>query len=241
MKKITAVLLILFSACLFFVGCTTSGASQDTTYTSVAEYKDELVSIFVVMDEYGQLGTTIVNNTDRFLKLDYNESTLVAGLTSLRICDGETRRIDVAKAQPAIIMAPHSSITRTICNADGNSSAFPLMKDSTLYLAIVDDNNVKYCPLVFETITSYKGKGTRVVLGSVTKNFSKIHFLFLGDTMETAKEKLLEEAKEQYGDDVLIENVIFNGEWSPSSVFLYFSTLGYVEKVEASAEVVVYR
>ena len=68
-------------------------------------------------------------------------------------------------------------------------------------------------------------------------NFSKWHILFTGNTEETVLERAEAEAEAKYGEGAFPMNIRYNGNWSASSLLLYFSMLGWVEKLSVTADV----
>lgn len=246
MKKTIILLSVL--VCILLASCTTHGSASvydPDDYDVVAvmsTYEDDSVSVKAVYDNISmQIHVTITNKTDNFLKLDYNESVFVANSLSSKVCDGETKKIDIAKTQPLISIAPNSSIKRTVCNADDSSNGMfvPLKDTFTLYLTVKDGDSSIYCKLDFVTTEKTENKD---VLGTVSDSYTQWHFFFTGDTMQTVQERLLEKAKILYNtEQVHLENISYSAKWSGASLLLYFNLFGYAEKVTASADVVITR
>lgn len=244
MKK--SIILLTALVCILLASCTTQGSASvydPDDYDVVAvmsSYEDDSVSVKAVYDNISsQIHITITNKTDSFLKLDYNESAYVADGLSSKVCDGETKRIDIAKTQPLISIPPQSSIKRTVCNADDYNGKFSLKDSFTLYLAVEEGDTPIYCKLDFVTTNEAE---TKDYVGTVSDSYTQWHFLFTGNTMQTVQERLLEKAKILYGtEEVHLENIIYNGKWSGASLLMYFNLLGYAEKVTASADVVITR
>lgn len=59
------------------------------------------------------------------------------------------------------------------------------------------------------------------------------------DAQKHIAEKLYKEAINKYGEMVEVVNVTTTTQWSPLSLFYYFSVLGFVEKTTATADVIV--
>ena len=241
------ILLTIFSFFLI-VSCTTTTGTIDEYQSGdegviirTAAYKDDKVSVLSIYNNNSeQFEVVITNNTDSFLKLNYNESSYVSNGASTRIVDGETRKIDSARTQPLISIPPHSSITRVVCNPGSDNAGFKLKDTFSLYLAIEEGENIIYCKLDFEP-----GEGKlkeSIALGSVKTSFTVIHWFFTGSTKDKVGQRLLEVAASQYGYDVstlYLKNIQYTGSWHQSSLLLYMGLMGYVENVTASADVYV--
>lgn len=239
MKKLIIALLALS---LLLVSCATvSIDSYDPndvglSTTRGTSYEDDLVSVVIAYDttkNYARV--TIKNKTDNFLQLDYNQSSLVQFSESLRIVDGESRKIDSAKVQGNITIAPQSSVTRNIFLTDDIS----IQDGSVLYLAIVNGDTTHYCTINLDAKVADNRE--KIVLGAVSDNFTLWHILFLGNTENSVKNRLMEKAIKKYGrEDITLENINYEANWKITSLLLYFDMFGYIQKVTADATVVVY-
>jgi hypothetical protein len=60
--------------------------------------------------------------------------------------------------------------------------------------------------------------------------------------VDKRREFLLEQAKKEaekkYGNNIELTNIEYEGNWSPASILLYFSMLGFVEKASITADVI---
>lgn len=241
------VFLVIFSVFLM-VSCVTSSGTieeyqsgDEGVVVRTASYKDDKVSILSIYNNNSEkFEVVITNNTDSFLKLNYNESSYVSNGVSTRVVDGETRKIDNAKTQPLISIPPHSSITRVVCNPESSNAGFKLRDNFSLYLAIEEGENTVYYKLDFKPSEEKQEKN--IALGSVRTSFTVIHWFFTGSAKDKAGQRLLEAAASQYGYDVstlYLKNIQYTGSWHQSSLLLYMGLMGYVENVTASADVYV--
>lgn len=241
MKKTIIALLVL--SLLLVVSCATVSVdtynpnSVGSVTTKGTSYEDDLVSVVVAYDNTkGYTLVTIYNKSDNLIQLDYNQSSLVQNSRSLRIVDGETRKIDTARIQANISIAPKSTVTRTIFLTD---TYVTIQDNSILYLAFVSGDTTHYCTINFDA--QYKETTEKTVLGTVSDTFSLWHVFFCFDTEEYTKAILLGTAEKQYGrDDIMLENINYEAKWSIASLLLGYDILGYVQKIEATATVVCY-
>lgn len=248
-NKALVVLALIFAVVL--VGCESTG-----TIKSPYDYDHELAADFyagyfsneeVEVTAKAAINTfnfgsahsievEIKNKTDRILTLDYNQS-LFTNTSSEKVVDGETRKIDSQKVQPNYPIGPGTSIKRIVCNADVDKGFFLVAGKPALLLALVDGSEVEYVQVDLALADSVDYNPDLEKVGEVSIEKTNWHFLFIGDSLESAMEELQKEAIKQYGENAVINNVRYEKNWSAFSLLLYFNILGYVDKIIATADV----
>jgi hypothetical protein len=79
------------------------------------------------------------------------------------------------------------------------------------------------------------------MLGSVIVKKTFWNILFASPVNErrrTLYNLAMQDARYRYGDDIVLRNLRYIGSWSPMSLVLYFSLLGFVEDASLTADVV---
>lgn len=252
MKK-SILFLVSLIALVALASCSTTGYlmnEEDTipvvTYAGVVEEDDYKVS---VEGDYSNgvvaryLTVSIQNKSNAPIILDLNKSAYSGLSGSARMVDGSTTRMNANLSQPLYTVVPKSSMTRNLYDPSENGFSVGVDIEGAenyglnthVILCLTIDGKDQYVDVPLRsTIEVVEGEK----IGEVSLSFSKWHFLFLGNTRQAVVDKAKAEAIVKYGEGIRIENIRYNGHWTPASLLLYFSLLGWVEKVEVTADVI---
>lgn len=242
MKRFSLLALII-SCLLLLAGCaSTSGTlpGESIPNSVSGTYEDDNIKIIVKGSTYNSiassLSATIYNKSNSLVTFDLNNSAYVQlGVSSKRMIDGETLKIDINRSQPSYPVAPNSVITRNLYSTD-YELGFPFADESKVLIAYQLDGNLKFAEIQLLNETDIKTE----FVGEVKISKNKWHPFFIGSTVKQLEKDALEQAEGKYGDNVLLSNIRYSTEWSPLSLLLYFNLWGYVEKGELTADVVRY-
>lgn len=246
---------LLILSLMLFASCATSGSfkpysgkliaagtAPSTAVYSLVYQDDNLIVIGESKD--GGFYVGITNRTSNVITIDLNHSSLFADGLSFKIVEGEAHKLDTAKAQPLFIIAPGSTAVKSIYRADGLDIAAE--EPEEIYLAYIIDEKTYYAEIqtvktqdaVEEVKPVYQNEG---YLGKVFIDKCVCHFLFTNKiTEEQIENWLSEEAWHRYGysgKKIDVYNIKYSINWSAWSLLLYYNILGYVDKLEASADV----
>ena len=246
---------LLILSLMLFASCATSGSFKPYSGKLIAAGTEALPAVYrieyqddnIIVDgdlKDGGFYIGITNRTSNVITIDLNQSSLVAGGFSFRAVEGATRKLDTAKAQPLFIIAPGSTAVKSIYRADGLDIASE--EPEEIYLAYIIDEKTYYAEIqtvkeedaVEEVKPVYQNEG---YLGKVFIDKCVLHFLFTNKiTEEQIENWLSEEAWHRYGyygKKIDVYNIKYSTNWSAWSLLLYYNILGYVDKLEASADV----
>ncbi len=170
-----------------------------------------------------------------------------------RLIPEETKFIDATRSQPSVTIPPNGYYSKSFFSADSANYIsgkyggwrindwLPLdLKGSSFVFGYRVAGKEKY--MVFGGDKAEQQIFAQIEkLGSVTINKTYWNILFL-NSVEKRRNALYDEAlakaKEQYGEDIALTNVRYQGDWDVKSLLLYFSMLGFVENATISADVV---
>ena len=190
----------------------------------------------------------ISNKTMDILSVDGNKIVYSNGVKSTRLVDGTTRKINSNLAQADVVVAPKSITTVNLFTADESfiSTAF----EGSLFFSIDDGSGAKTIGVelkkseamnktVFDVVDQNTDVETTIVC-RVSDKGTLWHPFFIGPVKTTVCNRLLDQAKEKYGEDATLANIDYEITWRPLlSMLFYFDMLGYVQKYKATADVVV--
>ncbi|MCK9303603.1 MAG: hypothetical protein M0P35_10495 [Bacteroidales bacterium] len=221
---------------MFFAGCSTlSETERNEPVSGTFENDDIKVTAVASDDEMAQFISIGLNNkTQTPIQVSFDNSTYVDGSKGLstRFVDGDTIKINANLAQTIIPVAPGSLMSKTICST-GPGGVFMFLNGGKIYLAYSVGGVEKYAEIVLGSVN----EATKNKVGTVSINKTIWHPLFTGNTKDSLHVTLQSEAEKKYGKGVTLSNIQYDAEWSPKSLLLYFSILGYVDNAKASADV----
>lgn len=215
-------------------------------YSISGSYEDDDLSISI-STEYTDLvpyyyTVMIKNNTDTLMSFDPNQcvaSAMVGG--SIRLVDGETKKINVNLEQAKFPIAPGSYVSRDMYPVNDVDLIFASSVD-TIIIPIEKDGKTKFYSVPIEK--SYRTETVnvetdieQVPVGKVSLKKTYWQFLFIGNPQDKIVKDLQEEAKRIYGEDAYLGNIKYEQNWNALSLILYFDLFGYVSTIDATADV----
>ncbi len=236
---------IMLLSLLLFVSCATSGtlkpyrgrllsagiAASPAIYSVYYEDKNIIVE---GKTEDRCLALAVYNRTDKSIYVDFSESFAVSDGAEVRISDNSADISINAKASNDYSIKRADSIL--ITDSDKLHLAYRIAGE-TYYAEL---SVVKEKDAIAEIKPVYQDKGEDC-LGKVFIEKSVWHFLFTNRITEDQIERwLLEEAWHRYGylgKKLDVYNISYSTTWSAWSLVLYYDIIGYVDKLEASADV----
>ncbi|MGB4405585.1 MAG: hypothetical protein WBI82_01840 [Sphaerochaeta sp.] len=205
---------------------------------------------------------TFENKTGEGISLitDYFSYNFSSGKV-VKLLPGETKQLHSALSSPQIAIPPRSTIKKTFYFVEDSEGAYmalkyivnPTLENAYLVFGYNKDgketiatvtaadstNTTTYSGYVYRDpnlpIPEYKEKLGQVIAENRTWNV-----LFLKpieDRRQILLDMATQQAKEEYGDDIILANVRYNGMWNPLSLLLYFSMFGFVEDATITADV----
>lgn len=205
---------------------------------------------------------TIENKTEEGISLitDYLSYNFASG-KMVKLLPGETKQLHTALSSPPIAIPPHSTIKKIFYFVEASDAArtalkiiispeldnaslvFGYRKDGKEIVSKVtaaDNINVTtFSGYVYRDpnmpLPEYKNK-----LGEVTAKQKTWNLLFTKSVEKRRKDLYdlaTKKAIEQYGSNILLANIRYEGTWNPLSLVLYFSLLGFVEDAKITADV----
>ncbi|MBP7030987.1 MAG: hypothetical protein KBB84_08300 [Spirochaetes bacterium] len=248
--------LVSILALFLLTSCVTTNqveyGKENASHTPI-EFENEDLKATLSFESSQWINLSIENKKEDVVQFVTDLATFssVSGNTSKLVPDG-TKYIDVKNTVPSSAIAPKSNFQKSFFSADsvyyqsgeyGGWRTRNWIPDSligsTFIFTYKINGNDKY--IIFkgdDSVSSLPAKATS--FGSVTVNKTYWHVLFL-KSADSCRESLYEaamtEAKKQYGENIVLKNLKYKGNWSPASLLLYFSMLGYVEKASLTADV----
>jgi hypothetical protein len=247
------------NVCLFLVlGCFIQGCITTSQYRFGQAHRsheslrveDESIVATLEFVEAKQVNLSINNKTDMVIELlvDPSSFTYATGVSSKLIPAG-TRYIDSTQVQPSIAIPPKSNFYKSFFSAD--SVSYVSGQSGGWKIRNWIPNNLTGSSFVFpykvksgEGYLVFKNQKTEPAtsqsLGPVSVAVTNWNILFQNSVTQRRKaiyNKALETAQSQYGNQVELRNLRFIGKWSPMSLLLYFSILGFVEDASLTADV----
>jgi len=261
-ERRTFLVIGIFILVVLFSGCVT-GTDLKLVQSPLRERTEVFVisnakvdaELAMLTDKPTAVQLRIENKTDEVLVFitDYSSYSYDSG-TSYKLVPGETRKIDSAKSQPNITIAPKSKFRKDFYIAEEHLPIISSLENAKIlfgykiegdedFLIFTHNNLVKGTESPTEKIV-YTVNDTVVtdnIVGTVEAKKTNWNPLFIS-SKENRQQKLfemaLEKAKVQYGNEATIVNVKYHGSWSPLSLLFYFSSLGWVENASISADVI---
>ncbi len=205
---------------------------------------------------------TIENKTGEGISLitDYLSYNFTSG-KMVKLLPGETKQLHTALSSPPIAIPPHSTIQKTFYFVEASDGAqialkfivTPTLENASLVFGYRKDGKEivsMVTPADIVNVTTYSGYVYRDPnrplpehknkLGQVTVKQKTWNLLFTKSIEKRRQilfDKATQKAVEQYGNDILLANVRYEGMWNPLSLLLYFSMLGFVEDASVTADV----
>lgn len=261
---LSIVAVCLFTSCV--TGVDSLAISIDSTQSNLL-FEDENIATSITIIKSKENGNVqnssssvtmqIKNKTNKGLSLITDYTTyMTSNGELLKLVPGETVKITATLSQPPIAIPANSTISKTFYFIDDikvvDALLDPELQNSSIVFGYKLDNHETICNVSNEHI-NHIGKvdgmyqmrdGSHPAyskyLGQVTAKKKNWNILFLSSE-EARKQALynqvLEVAKKQFGNDIIIANVRYNGSWNPLSILLYFSMLGFVENATVTADV----
>lgn len=228
-KQLVIVLCVLFI--LLFSSCITTFNPEGELLT----YEDDNVELNVAYN-FGRnyIGIDLKNKTNDGIIFitDY------ASCNGEKLVFGETRVLDANKSQAVVPIAPNISLIENMYLTKENSLIRSGSNFTFGYKTM--DGKEEMINMTYKNIALKEQKYSEL-LGSVSVTKQNWVPLFLipppSSRQETLKNMLLAEAKKQYGENVVIDDVKYEGDWNGLSLIFYFSMLGWVEDASAIANV----
>jgi hypothetical protein len=196
----------------------------------------------------------IENKSDKVVTLLWDVSSFspINGNSQRFVPEG-TKYVDAKQSIPPVSIAPGSKYVKSFSSSDSfyyQSGEYGGWRD--LPWIPKDLNGSKFVFgyrigseegfLIFDgNESSKKMKAPPQIIGSVSYEKTFWNVLFL-KSVDKRREFLLEqatkEAEKKYGNNIELTNIEYEGNWSPASILLYFSMLGFVENASITADVI---
>lgn len=197
---------------------------------------------------------SIENKSDKVITLIWDLSSFTSETgNSQRLIPEGTKYINANSSIPPITIAPNSRFIKSFSSSESfyyQSGQYGGWRD--IPWIPKDLRNTKFVFgyrigqndsfIVFDgNESSVKMEQPPKVIGSVRYEKTIWNILFI---KSPTKRRLFllnqakDIAKDKYGDNIELINIEYRGKWSPFSLVLYFSALGFVEHASITADVV---
>jgi hypothetical protein len=225
-------------------------SNKNATHNPI-QFEDENVSSILSFNGPQWVDLSIQNKSNSVLQLnvDLSSFTTATGSNSKLVPEG-TKYITADETQPPAVIPPNGKYKKLYSSANAMYYASGQYGGWRTTNWIPDNLNGSTFIFAYKTngedkYITFSGNeylpNANEVLGTVTveKRFWNIFFMPAVDKRrETLYNLALQDARLKYGADITLTNLHYLGSWSPASLVLYFSIIGFVENASLTADVV---
>jgi len=238
---------------LILTSCVTMKPTEDYPRPEMISQNDYISGKLNCKDSYWA-EITIENKSEKVVTLLWDVSSFTpSNGNSHRLVPEGTKYIEAKQSIPPVSIAPGSKFVKSFFSSDsfyyqsgeyGGWTDLPWIPKDLSGSKFVFGYRIgsEEGFLIFDGNESHsKMKAPPEIIGSVKYETTFWNILFL-NPVEKRREVLLREAKKEavnkYGNNIELTNIEYAGNWSPASLILYFSMLGFVEKASITADVI---
>lgn len=248
MKLKSSLIYLIITVFYVIPGCVTT---EQLARTEIFGFENDDLSARLEVESDQWVTLKVTNKKNDALILQTDLASFSSDGSTEKLIPSGTMYIDSNRSQPPITIPPQSSFTKGFSSASASryvrdygwktENWIPANLVNTKFVfGYKEGGREKF--IVFKGTEISKYSPTVIpALGKVNVEERFWNYLFVIKPIPERREALrllaLKKAKEKFGPDVEIRNLQYEGQWSPLSLVLYFSMLGFVENASLEAEV----